>query len=392
MRAPLILFLPALIAVAGFETALALVSPLISLRLEDNGVPTGMIGIVASAYSIGYLAGTQVCRHLIASLGGRGAVAVLAVLAGASLLAHAALFDILFWIILSAVCGFAMAGVYTIAESLLNTLASAGTRGRLYSVYMTASWLTAGASPVAVLAEGTGGMVSFMIAGGLVCVAAIPLLTSRGAELPVPRYGAISLRQFRAVSPVAMIICFGSGLEGGGLHGLLPSYAVESGLDTHALSLMLTVAALAGIAGQFPIGMLSDRARERVSVAKVTIVLGTVLSLALFLFSEVSFTLLVILFGLLTAIMAPIYGLGAALANDRIGNGCTVGTAGVLLFANGIGNALGPIGAGFAMQIWGPDGLFLFLTGSAAVIAVIVANHRRLERHWHLTPAAQEAA
>lgn len=386
MRAPLILFLPALIAVAGFETALALVSPLISLRLEDNGVSTGMIGLVASAYSIGYLAGTQICRHLIASLGGRQTVAVLAALAGASLFLHAALFDLLFWIVLSAVCGFAMAGVYTIAESLLNTLATSSNRGRLYSVYMTASWLTAGASPVAVLAEGTGGMVSFIIAGALVCVAVIPVVMSRSTELPVPRHGAISLRQFRSVSPVAMIICFGSGLEGGGLHGLLPSYAVETGLDTNALSLMLTVAAIAGIAGQFPIGLISDRARERVSVAKATIVLGTLLSLCLFLFSDASFTLMVILFGLLTAIMAPIYGLGAALANDRVGNGCAVGTAGVLLFVNGIGNALGPIGAGLAMQAWGPDGLFLFLTGSAAMIALVVANHRRVERLWR--PAA----
>ena len=65
MRAPLFLFMPALIAVAGFETALALVSPLISLRLEEGGVSTGMIGLVASAYSIGYLGGTQICRHLI---------------------------------------------------------------------------------------------------------------------------------------------------------------------------------------------------------------------------------------------------------------------------------------------------------------------------------------
>jgi MFS family permease len=388
MRAPLILFLPALIAVAGFETALALVSPLISLRLEDNGVSTGMIGFVASSYSIGYLAGTQICRHLIASLGSRQTVAVLALLAGASLLAHAILFDLLFWIVLSAVCGFAMAGVYTIAESLLNTLASRGNRGRLYSVYMTASWLTAGASPVAVLAEGTGGMMSFIIAGVLVCVAVIPVLMARGTDLPMPRQSGISLRQFRTVSPVALIICFGAGLEGGGLHGLLPSYAVETGLDHNALSLMLTVAAIAGIAGQFPIGFMSDRARERISVAKATIVLGTILSTALFAFSGISFMVLVILFGLLTAIMAPIYGLGAALANDRIGTGCTVNTAGVLLFVNGIGSALGPIGAGFAMQAWGPNGLFLFLAGSAAIIAVAIANHQRLERAWRMAPMA----
>lgn len=382
MRSSLILFLPALIAVAGFETALALVSPLISLRLEENDVSTAMIGIVASAYSLGYLGGTQICRQLMASLGGKQTVAALALTAGASLLAHAVMFDLLFWIVLSAICGFAMAGVYTIAESLLNTLASRGNRGRLYSVYMTASWLTAGASPIAVLAEGTGGMVSFVIAGALVCVAVLPVLVSRGTQLPVPAHGRFSLRQFRQVPPVALIICFGSGLEGGGLHGLLPSYAVESGLDTHDLSLMLTVAAIAGIAGQFPIGLISDRAGDRLSVAKAIIAIGTLVSLAMFLFSGASFMGLVILFGLLTAIFAPIYGLGAALANDRLHDGCTVSTAGVLLFVNGIGSALGPIGAGFAMEAWGPEGLFLFLAGAAATIGLIMACQRRLEQVW----------
>lgn len=386
MRAPLILFLPALIAVAGFETALALVSPLISLRLEEGGVSTGMIGFVAAAYSIGYLGGTQVCRHLIMQFGARQTVAGLAILAALSLLAHAAFFDVLFWLLLSAVCGFAMAGIYTIAESLLNVLASRGNRGRLYSVYMTASWLTAGASPIAVLAEGTGGVISFIIAGALISLTTLPVLLSRRAELPVPTHGNLTLRHFRAVPPVALAICFGSGIVNGGLHGLLPSYAVETGLDNNDLSVMLTVAAIAGIAGQFPIGHFSDKARERIAVAKVVIILGIALSVALFAFSGAGFLTLVTLFGLLTAIMAPIYGLGAALANDRSGDGCTLATTGTLLFVNGIGAAIGPIGAGLAMEAWGPAGLFLFLAGAAGIIGLITANQKRLERVWLRVP------
>nr|WP_298686496.1 MFS transporter [uncultured Dongia sp.] len=386
MRAPLVLFMPALIAVAGFETALAMVSPLVSLRLEEGGVSTGRIGFVASAYSLGYLGGTQVCRHLILHFGARQTVAGLAALAALSLLAHAIMFHVLFWLLLSAVCGFAMAGIYTIAESLLNVLASRGNRGRLYSVYMTASWLTAGASPIAVLAEGSGGVISFIIAGGLIALTVLPVLFSRRAELPVPAHGNLTLRHFRAVPPVALAICFGSGIVNGGLHGLLPSYAVETGLNNNDLSVMLTVAAIAGIAGQFPIGHFSDKARERIAVAKVVIILGILLCLALFAFSNAGFVMLVTLFGLLTAIMAPIYGVGAALANDRAGAGCTLATTGTLLFVNGIGAAVGPIGAGLAMQAWGPAGLFLFLAGAAGVIGLATANQKALERIWLLVP------
>ncbi len=382
MRTPLFLFMPALIAVAGFETALALVSPLISLRLEAGGVSTAMIGIVASAYSIGYLGGTQVCRHLILQFGARSTIALLAVLAVASLVAHAVLFDVLFWLLLSALCGFAMAGIYTIAESLLNILASRGNRGRLYSVYMTASWLTAGASPVAVLAEGSGGVVSFIIAGGLIAVTTLPVLMSRRVELPVPMHGSLTLRHFRAVPPVALAICFGSGIINGGLHGLLPSYAVETGLGNGDLSLLLTVAAIAGIAGQFPIGHLSDRVRERLSVAKGIVFLGLALCSGMALFGSSGLPMLVTFLGLLTAIMAPIYGIGAALANDRAHGGCTLATTGALLFVNGIGAALGPLGAGFAMEAWGPTGLFLFLALASAAVGLVTACHRRLERIW----------
>jgi MFS family permease len=384
MRASLFLFLPALIAVAGFETALALVSPLISLRLEEGGVSTGMIGFVASAYSIGYLGGTQVCRHLILQFGARYTIALLAAIAALSLFAHAVLFDVLFWLILSSLCGFAMAGIYTIAESLLNILASRGNRGRLYSVYMTASWLTAGASPVAVLAEGSGGIVSFLVAGALISLTTMPVLLSRRAELPVPAHGSLTLRHIRAVPPVALAICFGSGIVNGGLHGLLPSYAVETGLGNGDLSLLLTVAAIAGIAGQFPIGHLSDRVGERIVVAKGVVVLGVALCVALVFFSNTGLAMLAMLFGLLTAITAPIYGIGAALANDRAEGICPLSTTGALLFVNGIGAALGPVGAGLAMESWGPAGLFLFLAGASGAIGLATACHRQLERIWKL--------
>lgn len=382
MRAPFFLFLPALIAVTGFETALALVSPLISLRLEDGGVSTGMIGFVASAYSLGYLGGTQICRHLILQLGARSTIALLAVIAALSLVAHAVLFDVMFWLALSALCGFAMAGIYTIAESLLNVLASRGNRGRLYSIYMTASWITAGASPIAVLTEGTGGVISFIIAGALIMLTTLPVLLSRRAELPVPAHGALSLAHFRAVPPVALAICFGSGIINGGLHGLLPSYAVETGLGTGDLSLLLSVAAIAGIAGQFPIGHLSDRARERLSVAKGIVLLGLIMCGGMIFLSGSGLLMLVTFLGLITAIMAPIYGIGAALANDRADGGCTLATTGALLFVNGIGGALGPLGAGFAMEAWGPTGLFLFLALASGAVGLVTAYHRSLERLW----------
>ena len=54
----------------------------------------------------------------------------------------------------------------------------------------------------------------------------------------------------------------------------------------------------------------------------------------------------------------------------------------VLLFVNDVGAALGPIGAGLAMEAWGPNGLFLFLAGAAAVIGLVIANQQRLERAW----------
>jgi hypothetical protein len=45
--APLMLFVPARIAVPGFEAAVALVSPLTSLHLEEGGVPTALIDLDA---------------------------------------------------------------------------------------------------------------------------------------------------------------------------------------------------------------------------------------------------------------------------------------------------------------------------------------------------------
>ena len=65
-----------------------------------------------------------------------------------------------------------------------------------------------------------------------------------------------------------------------------------------------------------------------------------------------------------------------------MGGGCTLATTGALLFVNGIGGALGPLGAGFAMEAWGPTGLFLFLALASGAVGLVTAYHRRLERLW----------
>ncbi len=82
-------------------------------------------------------------------------------------------------------------------------------------------------------------------------------------------------------------------------------------------------------------------------------------------------TLLVVLF-LLDGAIAPLYALGVGQTNDYTAKQDFVAASAGLLFAWGLGSAIGPTVAGFVMGWLGPFGLFWFMVGGLSLIATFV--------------------
>ena len=112
---------------------------LIGLRLSASGISSTVIGLVMSAYFVGLLAGSLTCDRVIARVGHIRAFAVFSATAAITVLLLALSDQLVLWVVLRAVAGYCMAGLYMTMESWLNHRATNEIRGRTFAVYAVIS-------------------------------------------------------------------------------------------------------------------------------------------------------------------------------------------------------------------------------------------------------------
>ena len=113
-----------------------LLSTLLTLRLNAEGVAAGWIGLVSSAYFAGLVLGAFVNVRLIQRIGHIRAYAAYASLLAVLALCHGLWVDPLIWSGLRLVGGFATGGLFVVIESWMLVSSSSVTRGRLMAFYM----------------------------------------------------------------------------------------------------------------------------------------------------------------------------------------------------------------------------------------------------------------
>lgn len=111
-------------------------SSLIALRASQEGFSTQVAGLLMSMYFVGFLAGSTRTPKIFARVSHVRVFAALASLASSAVVLHPLFINAWFWCGLRLISGFCIAGLFVIAESWLNEVASNGTRGRLLSLYV----------------------------------------------------------------------------------------------------------------------------------------------------------------------------------------------------------------------------------------------------------------
>ena len=366
--------LQVLAGVVCLETALGILSPTITLQLAHRSAPAELIGLIGSAYFGGFLLGTLTCHRVIDRVGHIRTFAVFAAIAANATLLFLVFEQVYVWLALRVLAGYAIAGLYVVAESWLNDKATNENRGRIFSVYMAVSWAASGISPLALnLGDPTGHLLLTQAAIALVA-SLIPLAITRIGNPEIGEREHFGLMRLHKISPTGIVACFGSGIATPAFYALLPAYMVDVGYSTAELSFVYSFSTLAGLAAQFPIGYLADRLGRR-PLMLATSFGSAAAALGLYFVGQHSFALLAGLIFVFEGLMAPLYGLGVGQTSDYIEKKDFVAASSGLLFAWGLGSAIGPALAGGLIGLLGPRGLFLFMAGAlAAFIAFLIAR------------------
>ena len=359
---------PVLLGLVSAQVALGIMTPLIPILLLRVGASTPAIGLVASAYYAGFLAGALTCDRIVTRVGHIRAFAVFAAVA-----ADAALmlvFCAVAWqvAVLRLLIGFASSGVFLVVESWLNDRSDASTRGRTFGAYLVASWGASALGPL-VLNVVAATPTMFVLVGASFATAVLPMALTKQANPEVRRQAHFALGRLYRVSPAGIACCLASGLINGAYYSLVPVYLQRQNYGSGSVAAYISAAMIAGLAVQYPVGMLSDRFGRR-AVMLVAVGGGFALSIALAFFGGISLLVVNLLGFLFAGLTAPLYGLGAGQTNDRMERGDYVAASGGLLFTWSLGSAVGPAFAGAVMGRVGPSGLFAYVASVLALLGL----------------------
>jgi MFS family permease len=349
--------------------AVGLLFSALGLRAGVAGFSSATLGLVTSAYFVGFVGGTYFCPALIRKVGHIRAFAALASVASSLPILHALWVDPWFWGLLRLVTGVCMVGLYIVLESWLNALAPNALRGRLFAVYMAVNFVGLAIGQWLILLSDRYDFIHFALVSILFSFALLPItLTPVSEPAPVDTPALNVMRLYRA-SPLGSVAAAVGGLLAGAFYGLSASYAQGLGLSAPEVATLVAATILGGALFQWPVGHYSDTRDRRVVLLWVC-TLGAMLAAASYALPALGGTSRILLAVLLGGAMFAIYGLSVAHTNDEVDSTRLVEFTSGLLLIHGAGAALGPTIAGTVMDVAGSASLMLYFAVVLAALAL----------------------
>lgn len=341
-----------------FLTGNGLLNTLLSTRMTLEAFDVVTNGIVLSCYFTGLLAGSFFCHHLIERVGHIRAFTVFAAGTAAAALLHGLYLSALFWAVLRFICGATTFGMFMVIESWLNECTQSAFRGRVFSIYMTLSYLGIGMGQQLLTTGDVMGQELFIIAGVFFAMCLVPVSATEGTPPRLPKRKTIRLLEIFNKTPLGMLGCMMAGLTNNAFFAMMPAVCMQIGLTVQQLSWIMSITVFSGFTAQWTVGSLSDRFDRTLVLSVITIAIA-VFSGLMFIFEETSFLQLAVKMGLLGALMFAVYPVSVARAHDLLDGQDTVAVSAGLLLAYSIGGCASPLLASAVMAgLKNPFGLF----------------------------------
>jgi MFS family permease len=328
-------------------------------------------GLVASAYSAGFMLGAMVATQLLARIGHIRVYAACAAIFAVATLGLHFVGDVWSWGVARMIAGVAVALMFAVIESWLAFSVSSGARGEVMSVYMVLTKAALAIGPFLALNYDTEAVEPWMIAASLAAISMVPICFTSTAQPDPPKAQPLALVEQFATAPAAVISCFGAGLVNGGVMALAPLYAAQH-YGAPAAAEFYSSAYVGSLLLQWPAGRISDRLDRRLVIAALCII-ATATAFALALWSgRLLRWQAVSLFFFWGAGALSFYGIAVAHMADRAEPGRIAQSAAGVLFVWAVGSVIGPLAMGPLVDIFGVGGMFWFAGGVALLVASLM--------------------
>jgi len=362
-----------------FLTGNGLLNTLLSTRMAVAGFSTATTGVVLSCYFVGLLTGSFTCHRLIQRVGHIRAFTVFAATTTAATLLHGLYLSPEFWGALRFLSGITTFGQFMVIESWLNECTQAHYRGRVFSIYMTLSYLGIGVGQQLLNLGDVQGQTLFIIAGFLFAICLVPVSTTQGIHPRLPETKPYHFGSIFRKAPLGMLGSMAAGTTNSAFYAMMPVVCTDIGLAVHELSWIMSITVFSGLAAQWAVGSLSDRF-DRTIVLSVVLTATAAVSAFMFVNREASLWVMTTKMALFGTLAFAVYPVSVARAHDVFAGRDAVPVSAGLLFAYSVGASLSPMLASSLMTLLKtPFGLFAYWTVINGIVAAAIFYCRKLE-------------
>lgn len=352
----------AIAAISAVGIALGLGLPLLSVVLQKAGISATMIGLNSAMAGIASIAIAPFCTGLAQRFG--VADTMLVAVAAAALSAMGFYWAPEFWIWFPLRVSFhaAITVLFILSEFWINAAAPSSRRGFILGIYATVLSLGFATGPLLFSVMGSDGVLPFAVGTAIIVAAAIPIFMARSESPVIVNRPSGPFLKFVFLVPTATAAVFVFGAVESGGFALFPIFSSRIGFSESDGALLLTMIGLGNVLFQIPLGLLSDRVRDRRILLFICAAVGLVGCLLLPILSSNWWLLASVLF-VWGAVVAGLYTVGLAHLGSQLVDGDLASANAAFVFCYAIGMLIGPQIIGLAMDVVGSSGFAYSLAG-----------------------------
>lgn len=369
----------AIASISAVGTALGLGLPLLSVILEHRGISPTWIGANTAVAGIASLIAAPLVTPIARRIGVSLTMALSLVAAAIAALGFYYLTPFWTWFPLRLVFHFAITALFVLSEFWINAAAPPERRGLVLGIYATFLSLGFALGPWIFSQVGSAGVRPFGIGAAVILLALIPLLFAWNHQPIIGRRQRSAFWRHLYAVPTATgaVLIFGA-VESGGF-ALFPVYGQAVRFSEAHAAELLTAIGLGNVLLQIPIGLYSDRVKDRRTLLLLFALVGLGGSLCLPLLVGSWWLMASVLF-LWGGVVAGLYTVGLAHLGSKLAETELASANAAFIFCYAAGMLVGPQTVGSALDAFGPDGFAWSLAFFFAAYVVLAAVRLGLKR------------
>lgn len=352
----------AISAISAVGIAIGLGLPLLSIILEKRGISSTLIGLNAAMAGIASMVAAPITTKIAHDYGVARTMMFAVVVAAVSAIGFYYADAFWMWFPLRFTFHGATTTLFILSEFWINEAAPPRRRGLVLGIYATVLAIGFAIGPLLFSALGSDGILPFLVGAAIIMLAIIPIFVARHESPVLDTKPERHFFHYIFLVPTATAAVFAFGAVSAGGLSLFPIYALRSALTEPQTAVLLTVMGIGNMAFQIPLGLYSDKLRDRRPLLTAMAVLGVAGSLALPFLIENWILMAVILF-FWGGCVSGLYTVGLAHLGARLSGPDLAAANAAFIFCYAVGTVAGPQGIGAAIDIAGNDGFAWALAG-----------------------------